>query len=98
MSVLAFTGEGIHSIGQAMDARGWKLDARQRPDALHLMVTPAHAKIANAFLSDLRECVAGTTGPAEGMAAMYGMLASVPDRTMVREAILDFMDGLDFAD
>jgi hypothetical protein len=62
------------------------------------MVTPAHARVADRFIADLRECAAQTTGPGEGMAAMYGMLASIPDRSLVKEAILDFMDGLDFAD
>ena len=32
---------------------------------------------------------------AEGAAAMYGMLGKLPDRGMVTEALLDFMDGLD---
>ena len=103
VSVLAFGSDtlDVHKLGAAMDARGWKLDAQQRPNALHVMVTPAHTRVAGVFLADLRECaavVAQSTAPAEGAAAMYGMLASIPDRTMVKSAILDFMDGLDFAD
>jgi glutamate/tyrosine decarboxylase-like PLP-dependent enzyme len=100
MSVLAFGSDtlDIHAIGSAMDQRGWKIDAQQRPNALHVMVTPAHARVADRFIADLRECAAQTNGPGEGMAAMYGMLASIPDRSLVKEAILNFMDGLDFAD
>ena len=41
-----------------MDARGWHLDRQQDPDALHLMVSPIHARVAQRFLADLREAVA----------------------------------------
>src|SRR5439155_26669498 len=43
MSVLAFGSDtlDVHAIGSAMDQRGWKLDAQQRPNALHLMVAGA---------------------------------------------------------
>ena len=47
---------------------------------------------------DLRACtadVAARGARAEGAAAMYGMLGALPDRGMVKEALLDFMDGLD---
>ena len=98
-----FTGNKDHNIHLRTMAqeRGWKLDAQQRPNALHVMITPAHARVAADFLRDLRECtaaVATSTKPVEGAAAMYGMLASIPDRTMVHSAILDFMDGLDTID
>jgi hypothetical protein len=40
-----------------MDARGWCLDRQRDPDALHLMISPEHAGVADRFLSDLRESV-----------------------------------------
>jgi hypothetical protein len=62
------------------------------------MVTPAHERIVAPFLADLEACAraAESAGPAtEGAAAMYGMMASFPDRGMVGQMVLDFMDGLD---
>ena len=99
MSVFAFASDtlDVYALGDAMEARGWKLDRQQKPPALHLMVTPAHAPVADLFLSDLRDCAArlarGEPAP-EGSAAMYGMLGAVPDRSTLDGFILDFMEGL----
>ncbi len=100
MSVFAFASDtvDVYVLGDAMEKRGWKLDRQQRPPCLHLMVTPAHAPVVDAFLSDLRECVAtieSTKPTPEGAAAMYGMLGAAPDRSMIGSFVLDFMDGLD---
>jgi len=56
MSVLAFGSEDrdIMAIGDAMDDRGWCLDRQRDPDALHMMVSPAHAEVADEFLADLK--------------------------------------------
>lgn len=100
MSVFGFTTEDadVYRVGDEMDARGWHLDRLQRPPALHMMITAAHAGLAPRILEDLAAAVeaARALGPAtSGAAAMYGMMGSLPDRTMVREFVLDFMDGLD---
>ena len=87
----------VYELGDAMDARGWKLDRQMDPPALHCMVTPAHEKVRDVFLRDLKDCAASLTAghPApEGSAAMYGMVGSVGDRTQVNEFLLDFLDGL----
>ncbi|MEE9608015.1 MAG: aminotransferase class V-fold PLP-dependent enzyme, partial [Myxococcota bacterium] len=60
MSVMAFGSEelDIGAVGDVMDDRGWHLDRQTQPAALHLMVSPAHARVADAFLEDLRHAVA----------------------------------------
>lgn len=70
MSVFAFTTEDVDpfAVGDAMDARGWALDRQRGPDALHVMLSPKHLDVADAFLSDLRECVVAPSaakGPRE---------------------------------
>jgi glutamate/tyrosine decarboxylase-like PLP-dependent enzyme len=72
MSVLAFGSNGpdLFAVGDAMDARGWHLDRQKGPDALHLMVSPMHARVADAFLADLREA-AQTTAKSSGRDARY---------------------------
>ncbi len=72
MSVFSFGSEQIDvaAVGDVMDERGWHLDRQTGPDALHLMVSPAHAKIADAFLEDLRYAVAHR-GESKGVDARY---------------------------
>ncbi|MCY1080622.1 pyridoxal phosphate-dependent decarboxylase family protein [Archangium lansingense] len=99
LSVFAFTSDtlDVYALGDAMEARGWKLDRQMMPPALHLMVTPAHAAVVEPFLADLRACAAslasGEPAP-DGSAAMYGMLGALPDPKDAEGFILQFMDGL----
>ena len=100
MSVFAFASDtlDIFALGDAMERRGWHLDRQQFPSSLHMMVTAAHEKVAEPFISDLRESVqeviANPKASSEGTAAMYGMAASLPDRKAVDGFVLDFMDDI----
>ena len=59
MSVLAFGSDevDIMAIGDVMDDRGWCLDRQTDPAALHMMVSPEHAKVVDAFLADLLRAI-----------------------------------------
>ena len=98
MTVLAFQSDevDVFALGSKMDARGWHLDRNQFPGALHLMVTPAHADVAQRLIEDLRlsvdEARREPGGPTEGMAALYGAAAAMPDRGIVNDFAIDFMD------
>ncbi len=72
MSLFAFGSEelDIFAIGDVMDERGWCLDRQKGPDALHLMLSPEHAKVADDFLRDLREAVT-KHGPSQNKEARY---------------------------
>ncbi len=100
MTVLAFdSGEvDMFTVGSKMDARGWHLDRNQFPSALHIMVTPAHAEVADQLVDDLRLAVEEArkepAGAAEGMAAIYGAAAAMPDRGAVSDFAIGFMDSL----
>jgi glutamate/tyrosine decarboxylase-like PLP-dependent enzyme len=97
--VFAFSSDSlnVYELGDAMDARGWKLDRQMNPAALHVMVTPAHAAVLDVFLKDLAECAkslaAGEPAP-DGSAAMYGMVGTIPDRQQVDGFLVEFLDGL----
>ena len=60
------------AVGDVMDDRGWHLDRQQ--GGLHLMLSPYHAHITEAFLADLAEAAA-TTEESRGKAAGYGGIA-----------------------
>ncbi|MBI4831273.1 MAG: aspartate aminotransferase family protein [Candidatus Lindowbacteria bacterium] len=100
MSVFAFTSDemNIFAVGDGMEARGWHIDWQQKPSALHVMVTMAHEGVIKQFLSDLRESVehvrAHPSTASEGSAPLYGMMATVPDRMMVRDFIMNVMDDV----
>jgi glutamate/tyrosine decarboxylase-like PLP-dependent enzyme len=99
LTVVAFASDtlDVYALGDAMEARGWKLDRQQRPPSLHLMVTPAHTRVVEPFLADLRasaESLARGEPAPEGSAAMYGMLGSMPDKGAADGFLLDFLDGI----
>jgi sphinganine-1-phosphate aldolase len=73
MGVLAFGSDRIDAaaVCAAMDARGWHLDRQQGPDALHLMVSPIHARVVESFLADLRDAVARPADSRGAAAARY---------------------------
>ena len=98
MSVFAFGSDviDVYELGDAMQASGWHLDRQQRPPSLHMMITPAHEKLTGEIIADMSRCVANVkSGKAsEGSAAMYGMLGSLPDRSAVRDLVLEVLDGM----
>ena len=82
----------IYAVADRMEKRGWHIDRLQKPEALHAIVTPRHLDIAGAYLADLSESVEFVKQHPElarqGKAAMYGMIANIPLRGMVKKNIL----------
>jgi len=72
--VMAFTSTAadldIEAVGTAMDARGWHLNRIVAPAGLHLMLSPAHAGVADALIADLAASVAAP-GQARGGPVRY---------------------------
>jgi tyrosine decarboxylase MnfA len=97
MSVFSFTSDkfDVYLLGDLLDKKGWHLDRIQFPNALHMMVNPHHAEIADTFLKDLRvtvnEVIEHPGESTDGDAAIYGMVASLPDRDKVKDYIVNFL-------
>ena len=76
MSLFEFSSnagpDATGAIGDLMHDRGWRLDRQQ--GGLHLMVSPGHISITDAFTDDLRHAVADR-GVSRGVAASYGGVA-----------------------
>ncbi len=100
MSVFAFTLDGgnVYALGEEMRRRGWHLDQLQNPGALHLMITPPHARVVEPFLEELAEATRLVLSRGEegvsGMAAVYGMLSALDDRSQAAHLAVDFLDQL----
>jgi len=70
--VLAFRSDTIDldAVADVMDDRGWNLNRNTEPRGLHLMLSPAHAAVADELLSDLRDAV-DHHGESRGVEARY---------------------------
>jgi sphinganine-1-phosphate aldolase len=102
MSVLSFGsapgGPDIYAVGDFLEAQGWHVDRVQNPAGLHLILNPGHAGVAQAWLKDLRDGVEHVRlhpeAAAEGSAPMYGMIAKVPLRGLIRKNVLGFLEKM----
>ena len=105
MSVVAFKAQAaypelnIYKVNDLLSARGWHLNALQRPPALHICFTAAHSgHTVEELLRDVEECVQGVLAHpeegGEGMAPLYGMAATVPDRRIVGNFLIAYQDIL----
>lgn len=99
MTVIAFaaTDLDIYKVNDALAARGWSLNALQRPASIHICVTLQHVATVDQFLEDL-EAAANTVrkDPSkfeDGMAPIYGAAAKMPDRGTVRDLLVAYMDS-----
>jgi glutamate/tyrosine decarboxylase-like PLP-dependent enzyme len=93
VAVGATDGVDPYVVGERMHERGWRIDRQQSPPSLHLTISPAHDAMVDRLLEDLRAATRAG-GERRGSAALYGMLGELPDRAVVRDALLDFMDGV----
>jgi sphinganine-1-phosphate aldolase len=99
--IVAFTTSAnakfdIYQVADAMRERHWHLDVLQRPKGLHLCVTMKHVGRAEEYLRDLRESVAAVcrdpTRYKSGLAPVYGVIASMPDRSLIEEFAHTYLD------
>jgi glutamate/tyrosine decarboxylase-like PLP-dependent enzyme len=97
-TILAYQSSvvNIHVIADLMEKKGWFVDRQMNPDSIHLTITPANAPVVGQYLSDLKDAHDfGKAHPelaGEGMAAMYGMVAKIPDPTMVNQFLYQYLD------
>jgi sphinganine-1-phosphate aldolase len=87
----------IYRVLDAMSERGWSLNGLHKPSCVHICVTLRQAQpgVAERFVSDLKESVAEVRDqpPGEGgFAPIYGLAASIPDRSMVDTLLKTYMD------
>ena len=70
LGILAFTRSDVDCVAlwARLRERGWFTGVTTEPRSLHLMLSPIHAQVADAYLADLAwalETVRGAAGPAE---------------------------------
>ncbi|KAI3467742.1 hypothetical protein Pfo_024405 [Paulownia fortunei] len=99
MTIVAFGSDivDIFEVNDIMSSKGWHLNALQRPNSIHICVTLQHVTVTEDFLKDLRDSVQtvkANPGPINGgLAPIYGAAGKMPDRAMVQDLLVDFMDS-----
>ncbi|KAJ6393185.1 hypothetical protein OIU77_022624 [Salix suchowensis] len=87
----------IFEVNDIMTSKGWHLNALQRPNSIHICVTLQHAQVFEDYLRDLRESVRTVKenpGPISGgLAPIYGAAGKIPDRGIVGELLVNYMDS-----
>jgi len=87
----------IYHVLDLVSRKGWHLSPLQRPAALHMCFTARSARSAEALVADLREAVTAALvggAPKGGMAPVYGMAGSLPDRGAVADILLAYQDAM----
>lgn len=101
-SIVAFTAKNkslsIYAVADQLQKKGWNVDRQQTPESIHLTFSPVHSDYISEYVADLREAVEvvklnpnlGTAG----QAAMYGMMAKIPFRGMIKSSVTAIMEKM----
>jgi sphinganine-1-phosphate aldolase len=90
----------IFKVMDHLSSLGWSLNALQYPDSVHLCLTANNAtnEKANEFIKDLKESIHQVLNHPEkfkgGMAPIYGLAVSLPDRSMVSDMVSGVIDSM----
>lgn len=88
----------IYAVADVMEEDGgWKLERNKGPPSLHLSVMPPHATTKEKFIADIRAAIKKVKADpgkysGSGSAAMYGMVASIPDGAVIDQFVEKWMD------
>ena len=88
----------VYALSDALKERGWVLEKQHLPACLHVTVSPFHADLADEFLSDLAGCAKEVDGIDSSQlseeAVMYGMMATMPDRSAACDFAVQYLNEL----
>ena len=89
----------ILAVADAMERRsGWKMERQQLPNSLHFSILPQHEGVVPTLIKDLSDSVkevkADPTLSSKGLTGMYGMVAIIPDKTIVDDFLVKFFSTL----
>jgi len=89
---------GIYAVADQLQAKGWNVTRQQDPESIHLTISPVHHEHMTEFVSDLKEAVEKVKSHPElntqGQAAMYGMMAKIPFKGMIKGSVMGIMEKM----
>jgi len=89
----------VYRLSSALTELGWNLNSLQYPASVHICVTLVHTQhgVADRFISDVtksvREIMKRPQAKTTGAGAMYGMAAGVPDRSVIGDLTMAYLDA-----
>lgn len=87
-----------YALADTLTDKGWWFDRQQMPASIHLTVMPAHADSMDEFIADIIEGIEYVKAHPElaksGNAAMYGMMAKLPVRGIVKKSVEKVMESM----
>jgi sphinganine-1-phosphate aldolase len=92
MSIISFASTeaaiDILAVADVMESKyGWSMERQQCPPSLHFSLMPSHGKFVEDLLQNLAASVQAIRDDpsltSQGTAAMYGMVAKIPDGSIV---------------
>ncbi len=95
MNILAYSTKknqpDIYVVADFMEQKGWVVDRQQLPPSVHLTVFPYNIPVIGKYVEDLKAAIewakANPSASGEGNAAMYGLMARIPLRGMVKDNV-----------
>ena len=88
----------VYAVADVMQEKGWSIDRQQNPACLHCTVNAHNRPQIPTFLADLGAATAHVKAhpelASEGNAAMYGMMAKVPVRGLVKLSVQKVMESM----
>ncbi len=88
----------IFAVSDQLEKKGWYADKHAVPESIHLTVMGIHKKSVDEYLFDLAEAVKYVTDHPElaksGDAAIYGLMAKVPAKGLLKNSVLKVMEGV----
>jgi len=88
----------VYEVADAMKNRGWNLNVLQKPASVHICCTYRTVGHAKTFLRDLTEATAQASRAPDsiknGQAHIYGLAAALPDRSIIRDIALAYVDSM----
>lgn len=88
----------LYAVADRLEARGWSVDRQQDPPTIHLTVNTTNGPTVGPYLADLRAAVEEVRANPElrraGDAAVYGMMARVPLKGLVRQGVVRMMEQM----
>ncbi|MCB0570200.1 MAG: aspartate aminotransferase family protein [Phaeodactylibacter sp.] len=102
MNILAFTTRqnkpDIFVVADFLEEKGWIVDRQQRPHSIHLTVMQHNLPAIGQYLHDLKAAIAfaqkNPQAKAQGSAAVYGLMARIPFRSLVASNVRQLFEDL----
>lgn len=88
----------IYAVADQLQAKGWYVDRQQTPESVHLTLSPVHATCMQDYVMDLKMAVEAVKADpslnTSGQAAMYGMMAKIPFKGMIKSSVQAIMEKM----